>query len=82
MMMVTIMVLVMQRILNNEDRCLSFESSLPLAFVQLLAKPVHAEKCVPLSPFYSTSDSLKAPSLSLRSGFFPSFPLPRIPARC
>lgn len=29
---------------------------------------VHAEKCVPLSPFYSSSDSFKAPSLWLRSG--------------
>jgi hypothetical protein len=39
MMMVTVMMVVMLRILNNEVRCLSFGSSLPHFFMKLPAKP-------------------------------------------
>ena len=43
MMMVTVMMVVMHRILN-QARCLSFESSLPQFFMKLLAKPKCARR--------------------------------------
>jgi hypothetical protein len=84
MMMVTVMMVVMHRILN-QARCLSFESSRPQFFMKLLAKPKCARRkmCTTISLlqlfgfFFSKSLLYRC---TADSSLY--YPLPDIPTRC